>query len=160
MIVDGSTGPLTINSRPSTRRAFRQRPNTKTIRMSDILNKATVLVLNRNWQAINVRTPAEAFCFEALAGRGGREGILQAGHHLLIACGVAHGVGLGHAQVCSVSKPIWCFVIPCSSPGYDPPGVIIIRVLHPQTFKYVLLEKFFIGLTRYFFEDRSQQNIA
>ncbi|CAN5619643.1 HNH endonuclease [soil metagenome] len=30
--------------------------------MSDILNKPTVLVLNRNWQAINVRTPAEAFC--------------------------------------------------------------------------------------------------
>src|SRR3989304_4550727 len=30
--------------------------------MSDILNKATVLVLNRNWQAINIRTPAEAFC--------------------------------------------------------------------------------------------------
>jgi 5-methylcytosine-specific restriction endonuclease McrA len=30
--------------------------------MSDILNKATVLVLNRNWQAINVRAPAEAFC--------------------------------------------------------------------------------------------------
>ncbi|MGF1657571.1 MAG: HNH endonuclease [Verrucomicrobiales bacterium] len=30
--------------------------------MSDALNKATVLVLNRNWQAINVRTPAEAFC--------------------------------------------------------------------------------------------------
>lgn len=30
--------------------------------MTDILNKATVLVLNRNWQAINVRTPAEAFC--------------------------------------------------------------------------------------------------
>jgi 5-methylcytosine-specific restriction endonuclease McrA len=30
--------------------------------MSDILNKATVLVLNRNWQAIHVRTPAEAFC--------------------------------------------------------------------------------------------------
>ena len=30
--------------------------------MSDILNKAIVLVLNRNWQAINVRTPAEAFC--------------------------------------------------------------------------------------------------
>ena len=28
----------------------------------DILNKATVLVLNRNWQAINVRTPADAFC--------------------------------------------------------------------------------------------------
>ena len=30
--------------------------------MSDILNKATVLVLNRNWQAINIRTPADAFC--------------------------------------------------------------------------------------------------
>jgi len=30
--------------------------------MSDILNKAMVLVLNRNWQAINVRTPADAFC--------------------------------------------------------------------------------------------------
>jgi 5-methylcytosine-specific restriction endonuclease McrA len=30
--------------------------------MSDILNKATVLVLNRNWQAINIRTPADVFC--------------------------------------------------------------------------------------------------
>ena len=30
--------------------------------MNSLLNKATVLVLNRNWQAINVRTPAEAFC--------------------------------------------------------------------------------------------------
>lgn len=30
--------------------------------MNDILNKATVLVLNRNWQAINVRSPTEAFC--------------------------------------------------------------------------------------------------
>jgi len=29
--------------------------------MSDVLNKATVLVLNRNWQAINVKTPQEAF---------------------------------------------------------------------------------------------------
>jgi 5-methylcytosine-specific restriction endonuclease McrA len=27
-----------------------------------ILNLKTVLVLNRNWQAINTRTPAEAFC--------------------------------------------------------------------------------------------------
>jgi len=33
--------------------------------MRDILNKATVLVLNRNWQAINVRTPQEAFCMMA-----------------------------------------------------------------------------------------------
>ena len=30
--------------------------------MTDILNKPTVLVLNRNWQAINARTPAEAYC--------------------------------------------------------------------------------------------------
>jgi len=30
--------------------------------MTDILNKSIVLVLNRNWQAINVRTPADAFC--------------------------------------------------------------------------------------------------
>jgi 5-methylcytosine-specific restriction endonuclease McrA len=30
--------------------------------MTDILNKPTVLVLNRNWQAIGVRTAAEAFC--------------------------------------------------------------------------------------------------
>src|SRR6201993_285204 len=29
------------------------------------LMKATVLVLNRNWQAINVRTPQEAFCMMA-----------------------------------------------------------------------------------------------
>jgi hypothetical protein len=33
--------------------------------MSNILTKATVLVLNRNWQAINVRTPQEAFCMVA-----------------------------------------------------------------------------------------------
>ena len=28
----------------------------------NLLNNATVLVLNRHWQAINVRTPADAFC--------------------------------------------------------------------------------------------------
>jgi hypothetical protein len=28
--------------------------------MSDILNKTIVLVLNRNWQAINLRTPQDA----------------------------------------------------------------------------------------------------
>ena len=33
--------------------------------MSNILNKLTVLVLNRNWQAIHTRTPAEAFCMMA-----------------------------------------------------------------------------------------------
>jgi 5-methylcytosine-specific restriction endonuclease McrA len=30
--------------------------------MNDLLNKNIVLVLNRNWQAINIRTPADAFC--------------------------------------------------------------------------------------------------
>jgi 5-methylcytosine-specific restriction endonuclease McrA len=30
--------------------------------MTDILYKNFVLVLNRNWQAINTRTPADAFC--------------------------------------------------------------------------------------------------
>ncbi|MDF1813055.1 MAG: HNH endonuclease [Verrucomicrobiales bacterium] len=30
--------------------------------MSSILHQKVVLVLNRNWQAINTRTPAEAFC--------------------------------------------------------------------------------------------------
>ncbi len=33
--------------------------------MKDILNKSTVLVLNRHWQAIHVKTPAEAFCMLA-----------------------------------------------------------------------------------------------
>ena len=33
--------------------------------MNSILNKSIVLVLNRNWQAINVRTPQEAFCMMA-----------------------------------------------------------------------------------------------
>lgn len=33
--------------------------------MSDVLHKMTVLVLNRNWQAIDVKTPAEAFCMMA-----------------------------------------------------------------------------------------------
>ncbi len=30
--------------------------------MSDILNKTIVLVLNRHWQAINIRTSQDAFC--------------------------------------------------------------------------------------------------
>ena len=33
--------------------------------MNDILHKPTVLVLNRHWQAIHVKTPAEAFCMMA-----------------------------------------------------------------------------------------------
>ena len=35
--------------------------------MSDLLTRSTVLVLNRHWQAIHVRTPAEAFCMLATA---------------------------------------------------------------------------------------------
>lgn len=41
--------------------------------MSDALNKATVLVLNRNWQAINIRTPADAFCQMAAGTATGLE---------------------------------------------------------------------------------------
>ena len=33
--------------------------------MNDILNKTIVLVLNRNWQAIHMRAPQEAFCMMA-----------------------------------------------------------------------------------------------
>jgi 5-methylcytosine-specific restriction endonuclease McrA len=33
--------------------------------MNNIINKPTVLVLNRHWQAIHVKTPAEAFCMMA-----------------------------------------------------------------------------------------------
>jgi len=35
--------------------------------MTDILTQPTVLVLNRHWQAIHVRAPAEAFCMLATA---------------------------------------------------------------------------------------------
>lgn len=39
--------------------------------MTDILHKTTVLVLNRNWQAIHTKTPADAFCMMASgAGTG------------------------------------------------------------------------------------------
>jgi len=42
------------------------RPRTVVVwNFMNILTKATVLVLNRNWQAINVRTPQEAFCMMA-----------------------------------------------------------------------------------------------
>ncbi|MGA8659847.1 MAG: HNH endonuclease [Chthoniobacterales bacterium] len=33
--------------------------------MSELLYKSTVLVLNRNWQAIDVKSPAQAFCMMA-----------------------------------------------------------------------------------------------
>jgi len=39
--------------------------------MSSVLHKSTVLVLNRNWQAIHVKTPAEAFCMMAAGAATG-----------------------------------------------------------------------------------------
>lgn len=39
--------------------------------MKSILHQSTVLVLNRNWQAIHVKTPAEAFCMMASAAANG-----------------------------------------------------------------------------------------
>jgi 5-methylcytosine-specific restriction endonuclease McrA len=39
--------------------------------MKSILHKSTVLVLNRNWQAIHVKTPAEAFCMMASGAANG-----------------------------------------------------------------------------------------
>jgi len=41
--------------------------------MNDVLNKNIVLVLNRNWQAIHVRTPQEAFCQMATNAATGLE---------------------------------------------------------------------------------------
>lgn len=38
---------------------------TLTFSLNDILNKTTVLALNRHWQAIHVKTPAEASCMFA-----------------------------------------------------------------------------------------------
>jgi hypothetical protein len=38
--------------------------------LNDILNKAMVLVLNGNWQAVNVRTLQEAFCTMANVATG------------------------------------------------------------------------------------------
>lgn len=46
--------------------------------MRTVLTKATVLVLNRNWQAINVRTPQEAFCMMATNVATGLE--IERGH--------------------------------------------------------------------------------
>jgi 5-methylcytosine-specific restriction endonuclease McrA len=48
--------------------------------MNDILNKATVLVLNRNWQAVNVRTPQDAFCMMATNVATGLE--IEGEHHI------------------------------------------------------------------------------
>jgi 5-methylcytosine-specific restriction endonuclease McrA len=39
--------------------------------MKSILHQSTVLLLNRNWQAIHVKTPAEAFCMMATGTASG-----------------------------------------------------------------------------------------
>ena len=39
--------------------------------MSDILSRPTVLVLNRHWQAIDVKSPAEAFGMMAAGSASG-----------------------------------------------------------------------------------------
>jgi 5-methylcytosine-specific restriction endonuclease McrA len=49
--------------------------------MSDILHKTTVLVLNRNWQAIHVKTPAEAFCMMATGAATGLD--VQGDDHIM-----------------------------------------------------------------------------
>lgn len=41
--------------------------------MTSILHQSTVLVLNRNWLAIDVKTPAEAFCMMATGAASGRD---------------------------------------------------------------------------------------
>jgi 5-methylcytosine-specific restriction endonuclease McrA len=49
--------------------------------MTDILNQPTVLVLNRHWQAIHVKTPAEAFCMVANGSATSLD--VQAGGHIV-----------------------------------------------------------------------------
>lgn len=49
--------------------------------MTDILHKTTVLVLNRNWQAIHVKTPADAFCMMASGAATGLD--VQGDEHII-----------------------------------------------------------------------------
>jgi 5-methylcytosine-specific restriction endonuclease McrA len=49
--------------------------------MTDILNQPTVLVLNRHWQAIHVKTPAEAFCMVANGSATSLD--VQSGGHIV-----------------------------------------------------------------------------
>ena len=48
--------------------------------MKSTLHKSTVLVLNRNWQAIHVKTPAEAFCMMASGSATGLD--VQGDEHI------------------------------------------------------------------------------
>jgi 5-methylcytosine-specific restriction endonuclease McrA len=57
-----SSDTLSLRNRKPPRTNKEQTPPTREKFMNDILNKNIVLVLNRNWQAINIRTPADAFC--------------------------------------------------------------------------------------------------
>jgi 5-methylcytosine-specific restriction endonuclease McrA len=49
--------------------------------MKDILHKTTVLLLNRNWQAIHVKTPADAFCMMASGAATGLD--VRGDEHLM-----------------------------------------------------------------------------
>src|SRR5262249_41672369 len=60
---DGSIGVMNLNGEPSLHCSFTPMPQSEI--MNTILTKSIVLVLNRNWQAINTRTPQEAFCMMA-----------------------------------------------------------------------------------------------
>jgi 5-methylcytosine-specific restriction endonuclease McrA len=66
--------------------------------MMNILNKATVLVLNRNWQAINVRTPQEAFCMMATNVATALEIEFEAPAELPLPVGRGEGRGEGAAS--------------------------------------------------------------
>jgi 5-methylcytosine-specific restriction endonuclease McrA len=48
--------------------------------MSDLLNQNIVLVLNRHWQAIDTRTPQDAFCQMAAQAATGLD--IEAGSHI------------------------------------------------------------------------------
>ena len=62
--------------------------------MNDILNKSMVLVLNRNWQAVNVRTPQEAFCMMATNVATGLE--IEFGHFVRMEMPLADDLSLVH----------------------------------------------------------------
>ena len=78
--------------------------------MTDILSKTIVLVLNRHWQAINIRTLQEAFC--------------------QMATGVATALDIkGESHICPVTWDEWITlpVLPVErgpAPSEAPPGAI------------------------------------
>ena len=68
--------------------------STPTFSMNDILNKSTVLVLNRHWQAIHEKTPAEASAARAVGPERSRRGAHALAHDEL-AIGIHHRGGGG-----------------------------------------------------------------